>query len=351
MGSYDYCWGGRYMLPRVYNRTFADAMRWLYENGVRHYRGEFRSIPHWYEGPKAYVMLKILWNPYCDVEALENQWYELTAGKKAAPYLKEYFNNLEKFWTTRALKSSWFENSPATYLKAGNVSYLEFYTESDLIKSKELLEKAYNAAETPRQKARVKLYLDAVNKYIPSVRQFHKNLELKKSFDRLKFDQKIIDYTFDSKPKLLASWKRTNTRVEFANAPDGGVDHTAALLIDLTSSKRAPGSFVLYKPYKGKRAWKATVWARSDGNLKGDKARISIAIQWRDKKRRVINAALNTSTLHPLPHSGEWRKLVVYGVSPAEEGVISLALTASHSDGGKVYFDNLTLESAALENE
>ena len=349
MGSYDYSWGRGYMLPRVYNRTFADALKWLYENGVRHYRSEFKPFPDWYEGPKAYIMLKLLWNPYCDVEALENEWYELAAGQKAAPYLKEYFKNLEVFWTTRAVKSSWFEKSPATYLKAGNVSYLEFYPESELVKSRKLLEKAYSLAETPQQRARIKLYLDAVKKYTPTVQQFHKNLALQKKFQQLKFDHTEVDYTFDTKPTMLTSWKRSKTRVEFANSPDGGIDHTAALMIDLTSSKRAPGSFVLYRKYNGKRAWKATVWARSDGNLKGDKARISISIQWRDGKRKIINAALNTSTKHSLPHSGEWRELVVYGVAPSDSGIISVSLTASHSDGGKVYFDNLKLESAALE--
>jgi hypothetical protein len=280
---------------------------------------------------------------------LENEWYELAAGKKAAPYLKEYFKKLENFWTTKAIKSNWFENTPVTYLKAGNVSYLEFYTAEDLAESRKLLEKAYNAAETPQQKARVKLYLDAQKAYTPTVLQFHKNNEIQKKFQSLKFDHTEVNYTFDTAPKMLTSWKRPKTRVEFANSPDGGIDHTAALMIDLTNSKRAPGSFVLYRKYSGKRVWKATVWARSDGNLKGDKARISISIQWRDNKRKVINAALNTSVKHSLPHSGEWRKLVVYGAAPSDSGVISVSLTASHSDGGKVYFDNLKLESAVLE--
>ena len=349
MGSYDYSWGRGYQLPRVYNQTFAEAMRWLYENGVRHYRSEFRPKPHWYEGPKGYIMLRVLWNPYCDVEALEKEWYELAAGKKAAPYLREYFRKIESYWTTQAIKTNWFEKTPVTYLKTGNVSYLEFYSAEELAADRKLLEKAYSLAETPQQKARVKLYLDAQKAYTPMVLQFHKNNEIQKKFQSLKFDHTEVNYTFDSKPTILTPWKRSKTRVEFANSPDGGIDHTAALMIDLTNSKRAPGSFLLYRKYTGKRAWKATVWARSDGNLKGDKARIAISIQWRDGKRKVINSALNTSKHHSLPRSGEWRELVVYGIAPEDAGIISIALTASHSDGGKVYFDNLKLESAPLE--
>jgi hypothetical protein len=63
-------------------------------------------------------------------------------------------------------------------------------------------------------------------------------------------------------------------------------------------------------------------------------------------KRKQLGAAFNSTSLHKLPKSGEWRKLEVYGIAPHEEGMYSISMTGSHSDGGVVFFDNLKIESA-----
>ena len=144
---------------------------------------------------------------------------------------------------------------------------------------------------------------------------------------------------------MLSKWQRKNTRVEFRCEAESGLEHTAALAIDLSQAKKAPGSYVIYRKYKGKQVIKASVWARSDGNVSNN-CKLSLSLQWRDSKRKQLGAAFNSTAMHKLPKSGEWRKLEVYGIAPHEEGTYSISMTGSHSDGGVVFFDNLKIESA-----
>ena len=57
----------------------------------------------------------------------------------------------------------------------------------------------------------------------------------------------------------------------------------------------------------------------------------------------------HTVTRHPCLATGEWRELAVYGVAPETPGLLPAALSASHSDDGTVFFDNLKMESAQKE--
>ena len=227
------------------------------------------------------------------------------------------------------------------------MNYLSFYPTEELDRSRTLLNKAIELAKTPAQKKRAELFLKDLNAYEPLVKKYKENLRLRDEFEKIKFDKLVKAYDFDKKPYNLPTWRRNDkTRVEFRRELAGGVEHTAALVIDLSLSKRAPGSYLAYIPHPGGGVYKASVMARSDGNM-SEGGQISIAIQWRDNNKKVVNKALNTSVTHPSPRTGEWRELVVYGKAPEEPGILSVALTGTLSDGGIVYFDNLKVETTS----
>ncbi|MGD7706738.1 DUF4838 domain-containing protein [Microlunatus sp. Y2014] len=165
---YDYAYGARYMVPRVYPHQMASYLRYGVDHGLRAYFGE--SDPTWGEGPKLYETARLLWNPYRNVDADLDDWYRRTGGPAAAPYLRDYFTLWEDFWTRRVTETSWFQSrKEITYLSFYMPTYLEGVTAADMATARSLLEAALAATVTEAQRARVQLLLKAFEYYEASV--------------------------------------------------------------------------------------------------------------------------------------------------------------------------------------
>jgi len=181
LGWYDYAYGRNYLIPRVWFHVMGDYLRWGLDHQVRYYYAEL--YPNWGEGPKPWIMAKLLWNPHRNVDELLNDWYSSAVGKKAAPKLAAYFALWEKFWTRDILQGNRGELSqiPAWNRRSGQylpfeiVTYLLAVPEDYLTKSRELLEEARNLAETPDQKARVQKIREMWEIYEISVRTFQED--------------------------------------------------------------------------------------------------------------------------------------------------------------------------------
>ncbi|HEX7009390.1 MAG TPA: DUF4838 domain-containing protein, partial [Phycisphaeraceae bacterium] len=169
IGWYDYVYGSPYLLPRVYFHQHAQAIRWGREHGVGVFYAE--AYPNWGEGPKLYVMLRLLWNPDEDVDALLREWYERAVGPDAAAELAAYYAHWEDFWTNRIPQTSWFAND-VQYLPFYTPSYLDEVTEDDLARSRSLLESVVAKAQTPQQKRRAAALLRAFEYYEASARAY-----------------------------------------------------------------------------------------------------------------------------------------------------------------------------------
>ena len=155
---YDYIYGRFYMLPRVYFHQMAETLRWGHDNGVRHYYAE--AYPNFGEGPKLYVLLKLLWNKDADVDALLAEWYERVGGREAAPFLAEYYAFWEDFWTRRILESKWYRQA-GTYMPFFNdPDYLLDVTPEELAHLSELMKKALAKVQSEEQKQRVQTLAD-----------------------------------------------------------------------------------------------------------------------------------------------------------------------------------------------
>ena len=160
---YDYIYGAAYLLPRVYFHQMAETLRFGYDHGVRHYYAE--AYPNFGEGPKLYVLLKLLWNIDADVDALLTEWYERVGGQEAAPLLAQYYAFFEDFWTRRILESSWYQKSGIYMPVFNDPDYLLDVTPAELASCRRLIEQALAKAGTPDQQARVRTLFDAFELY------------------------------------------------------------------------------------------------------------------------------------------------------------------------------------------
>jgi len=162
VGWYDYIYGTPYCLPRVYFHHQADYVRWGHEAGVRAWYSE--AYPNWGEGPKLFLLLRLLWAPTRDVDAVLADWYRRAVGPEAAPLLARYYAHWEDFWTKRAPKADWWSDR-GQYLPFNRPDYLEAIDESEIAESRRLLEAVVAKAKTPDQKGRAGLLLRAFEYY------------------------------------------------------------------------------------------------------------------------------------------------------------------------------------------
>ena len=162
LGWYDYIYGTPYLLPRVYFHKMAEYYQYGYNLGVRAMYAE--AYPNWGEGPKLYIALKLQWDPSLDVDVLLSDWYVSAVGKDAAPYLAEYYEYWEHFWTKRVLDSKWFTKN-GQYLAFHQPGYLDIVSYEDISKSRRLLETVLVKTKTKKQKARAEMLLKAFEYY------------------------------------------------------------------------------------------------------------------------------------------------------------------------------------------
>ena len=219
IGFYDYIYGTPYVLPRVYFHQMAETYRYAAQKGVKTIYAE--AYPNWGEGPKLYIAAKLFWNPFLDVDHLLNEWYEICVGKKAAPYIAEYYKLWETFWTQKVQNSKWFYNE-SMYMAFWSPAYLDICDISDIRKSRMLLEKAIDLSDTNIQKRRARLLLMTFEYYEATaisywglktksfnINKNHADLMNKKRYELMKLfqDDSLLNHPlrFDNKqrfPKL-----------------------------------------------------------------------------------------------------------------------------------------------------
>jgi hypothetical protein len=142
LGVWEYNWGdSSYTLPHYYPNTVARMIRLLADNKYQAFFGEGCESAG--EGPKRYIYLKLLENPYRDVEEIKKEWFEACVGEKAAPYLAEYFDFWENFWIIQASKTAHSENRKGLYqpLNDGFGPYMNGLRKGDMPKLRKLMEK------------------------------------------------------------------------------------------------------------------------------------------------------------------------------------------------------------------
>ncbi len=137
MGIYEYIYGREFIVPRIYNRHLLSNIRERYGVGVDGFYAE--CGPNWgLDGPKYWLIDKLLWDHRKDPEALAAQYYSDMFGP-AAGEMKAYFDFLEQTWCTQPLKSA-----KSNYRWMGDVRQLEIFPPAKCDEAMRLL----GAAET-----------------------------------------------------------------------------------------------------------------------------------------------------------------------------------------------------------
>ena len=159
-GLSDYNYGNFYILPRVYNGLFRKMLH--FQKTYPQFKGYMAECGDpWIEGPKYWLMHKLLWNIDLDVDRALDTWYRACGGAAAAPHLKRYFDLWEEFWMGERLHGHrwWTSGVNSIYFNFFNDSYVYALEPDRLAAMEKALSEALAAAErsgTADQKARMR---------------------------------------------------------------------------------------------------------------------------------------------------------------------------------------------------
>ena len=158
---WDYAYGSKhYVFPRIYFNLQAEMMRMAYKYKVRGIYCESQDRIGM-EGPKFYLMAKLMWNINADVDALLKEWCRHAVGSDAAPYLEQYYRFWEQYWKRPEIqKTKWFYSASSIYMMLGEPgSYTYAIRKGELARLRKLLETVIEKAGTPMEKKRARHFM------------------------------------------------------------------------------------------------------------------------------------------------------------------------------------------------
>lgn len=159
---YDYMHGiDFFLIPRIYFRSHSRILRkMILEYKLRAAYFESRGVVP-FQGPQQELMVRLLWDPKMDVEKFLRDWCEKCVGKKAAPYLMEYYKEWEKYWTGENIKKTpWYESAKNVYMQLGELATHTYaLKKGDMAKFESLMKKVVANAGTPEEKRRAQVLM------------------------------------------------------------------------------------------------------------------------------------------------------------------------------------------------
>ena len=353
---YDYTYGAPYMMPRMYIRLMQQYLKWAKANGVQLYYAEHRLPPDFHEGPKFYMLSKLLWNPDMDLEAALDDWYLNAVGPKAAPYLKEYYDLLEDFWTKRVSKTP-FSHVNALYLDFTDSSYLDAYTMADIDRSAWLMEQVRKYSN---HKGRGELFYNTFKKREKIYRSHVRNREVFLNRDKYDFNTVLLKNDFS---KNIPGSYKASSGGKFFHSPQEGVGGTPAAGIDLSGSLKRTMCFLAYPNMGNKEIFKVTVKYKVVGvpplgkrhPRHFDSPKVALSILWQGSvdsdpyspKIKWLSMETHAKTWGEVVPDGKWRTMTVYArrpLLPVSRMVVEMY--ARSCPEGYIYFDDLEVTAA-----
>ncbi len=148
IGIWEYGYGlPHFSLPHVNFKTQDHWLKFVTaKNGTI---GFVEGTPSFGEGPKRYLYLRLFDEPELNLESELDDWCRAAVGKEAAPFLKEYYDFWEKFWTGRAVNTRWFQESKFSHYTAlvPDGGYMDVLEKGDMNRCRLLMEKMLDAAK------------------------------------------------------------------------------------------------------------------------------------------------------------------------------------------------------------
>lgn len=107
VGIYDYTYGARFLVPRIYHGAMIRALAAAHTIGARGYFAEMNS--HWgFDAFKAWVSARVLWDSDSDRAALEDEFFNGFYGA-AAGEMRRFFTQCEERWMEQGGRPYWLK--------------------------------------------------------------------------------------------------------------------------------------------------------------------------------------------------------------------------------------------------
>ncbi len=156
IGLWDHHLDRSYPLVRHFPKYMAERLRKLHKLGLSEYFGEVYMI-HAANGPKQYILGRLLWDVNCDVDKVMMEYCTKAFGKEAAPHVKAYYDVWEAVDAhDRAISEKKKHNGPFTF----SIDRFKGLRQGDTDKMRAALKKAAAAPKTEVQKKRLQ---DVIN--------------------------------------------------------------------------------------------------------------------------------------------------------------------------------------------
>ena len=343
-GWYDYLQYRHFLIPKISLRVLPEALKWGAANGVKYYYSEAYPADDWAAGPMLWMILKLTWDPSLSADDLLKDWCTAAVGKEAAVPLERYYRACSDYWENEMPRTEYFRER-RQYLPFGSRGYLDPVTPEWLDARRAELNQVAELA-SPRGKERAEMILQGFLKRESEIRTYIKNNQLKQELGKLDFKLKM-NFDFDRKSKFTA-WQRVPSKGVFYDDPQEGIDNSGAAAMDLTQSYK---DMVLLTEIDAEPGsiYRVTVFVRSVGT---DPSCVTgLRVAWSAPGKTWLSPTYEMQDTLAEDASFRWRKLSVLVSAPEIEGCrMKILLSAGYSSGGKVFFDNLTVEEAAPEN-
>ena len=168
-GIYEYLYGAGFSIPRLYLHNLAEFLRHVANKapGSGFYAEIYAN--HGLDGPKAWVVEKLVWNPNQDVDALVHRWCVAVFEEAAAP-MERYFRGLEKTYMKGARRIGPVFSKYDYY---NSDAQLELFRVKDLEPRWRDLEKARKLAASDAVRERIEYFASTFKISDLIVREYH----------------------------------------------------------------------------------------------------------------------------------------------------------------------------------
>ncbi len=170
LATWDYYYGPQYPYPCQFNQWMAESLAYQSEQGVRAF---FSQQPNAWglDGPKAWLMAQLLWDPTQDAEGLLDEFYTNFFGEAAEP-IRQFYETAERHRNAHAGKAAWikfYTDEAGIELFSGGVlqAMRGFIEAADVL-----------VASDPRRSERVAVVSDAFKLTELYARTHHARVEL-----------------------------------------------------------------------------------------------------------------------------------------------------------------------------
>lgn len=344
VGWYDYFAYRSYLIPKISLNITPAAIRWGAKNNVKYYYAEAHPSPDWQEGPMLRILLKLLWNPDEDVNAILNDWCTAAVGKKAGVHLENYYKLCSEYWEKEVPQTDFFKvyEKSGQYLGTGNPGYMVRLTDKMLNAMQYELEQSVKLAE-PWGKKRANMYLSGFQSRLPQIKSFLANHKLQQELSAKKF-KTVLKEDFNKK-RLWTPWQRKPSKGKFYHTPDDGINNSGAMAMDFKNSYRDMVLMRNFKKVVPGRVYRATIKVRNVESLPG--AQFVLRIAWATSKKAWLDPAFEQRQMLIEDGSYSWQTLTVSVIAPEIDGVfMKIMVSGNKLKSGKIFFDDFILEEA-----